>query len=74
MNPNDMFPIEKSRYYNFYLLEKQEIDKLKWVESEKAGYDIGISHARFLWNFQHRYYWMQAIKASGVYEKLVISS
>jgi hypothetical protein len=65
-----LFQIHKSRYYNFYLLEKQEINKLKWLESEKLGYDIGIERAHFIWISQHKHYWMQAIKASGVYEQI----
>ena len=36
-----------SKMYVFLKLEKQEIDKLKWIESEKLGRDIGRHKAVF---------------------------
>lgn len=57
-----MFPIENSDYYHFYLLEREEIMKLKWIESEKAGYDIGMNHAFWIWNMQHRQKWLKEIE------------
>ena len=46
-----------SRMYIFLKLEKQEIDKLKWIESEKEGRDIGRHKAVFLWSRYHRKGW-----------------
>ena len=43
--------------YLFLKLEKQEIDKLKWIESEKLGRDIGRHKAVFLWSRYHRKRW-----------------
>ena len=33
--------------YKEFLAERQEILRHKWIESEKAGYDIGFEHALF---------------------------
>lgn len=49
---------QNSSYYQFLKQEQQEIDKLKWIESEKAGRDIGKHKAVFLWNKNHRREWM----------------
>ncbi len=47
-----------SKYYQFLQQEKQEIDKLKWVESEKEGRDIGKNRAVFLWTIKYRNGWV----------------
>ena len=51
-----------SKVYQFYLLEQQEIDKLKWIESEKLGRDIGKYKAVFLWTKYHRENWIKSLK------------
>jgi hypothetical protein len=63
---NDVFPIEQSSYLQRHLLEEEQIAKLKWVESEKAGHDIGIYRARWIWLTVHRKDWVAAMRASGV--------
>ena len=35
--------------YNEFLAERREILCHKWIESEKAGYDIGFERALFDW-------------------------
>ncbi len=40
--------------------EKQEINKLKWLESEKSGKDIGYEQALFMWARRHRLPWRAA--------------
>ena len=35
----------KSSLYKEFLAERDEIMKHKWIESEKAGYDIGFERA-----------------------------
>jgi hypothetical protein len=48
-----------SEYYKFLQQEMQEINKLKWIESEKIGRDIGKDKAVFLWCTQHRDLWLK---------------
>ena len=40
----------------------EEINKYKWIESEKAGYDIGSNRAAFEWIDKHydnwKYWWL----------------
>ena len=35
----------------------KEIDRFKWIESEKVGHDIGFEKAVVDWNVQHRGRW-----------------
>lgn len=56
-----MFPIEQSSMLKTHLLECEQIDKLKWLESEKAGYDVGIYRARWLWLTRHRAAWVSGL-------------
>jgi hypothetical protein len=37
--------------------EMYEINKLKWIESEKTGRDIGINQAIIIWVKNHRKDW-----------------
>ena len=37
--------------------EREEILKHKWIESEKAGYDIGFEQALTDWIVKHRSKW-----------------
>tara|TARA_E500000318_G_C3567740_1_gene216453 strand:- start:4163 stop:4351 length:189 start_codon:yes stop_codon:yes gene_type:complete len=46
-----------STLYKEFLAEKQEILKHKWLESEKAGEDIGFDRALFSWITKHRTKW-----------------
>ena len=39
---------------------RQEIEKHKWFESEKAGYDIGFERALTDWIVKHRSKWRKA--------------
>ena len=50
-----------SKYYQFLQQEIQEIDKLKWIESEKKGRDIGRNKAVFLWYKNHRSLWLKGL-------------
>ena len=53
-----------SKVYQFYMLEQQEIDKLKWIESEKEGLDIGKNKAVFLWTKYYRKNWLKTLNAT----------
>ena len=49
----------KSNLYKFLQDEKEEIQKHKWLEWEKAGYDIGQDSAVLSWVKHHRRKWME---------------
>jgi len=51
--------LENSALYKEFLREREEILKHKWLESEKAGYDVGFEWALLDWNFHHRTNWRQ---------------
>ena len=53
-----------SKVYQFYMLEQQEIDKLKWIESEKEGRDIGKNKAVFLWTKYYRKNWIKNLEST----------
>ena len=50
-------PINNSELYKEFLAERQEILCHKWIESEKAGYDIGFEHALLDWTLKYRLAW-----------------
>jgi hypothetical protein len=49
--------LESSALYQQFLKEREEILKHKWIESEKAGQDIGFEKALLSWVFNHREDW-----------------
>jgi len=48
---------ETSACYQEFRLERDEILRHKWIESEKAGYDIGFEKALMDWVIRHRPAW-----------------
>ena len=46
-----------SELYKKFLEEREEILKHKWIESEKAGQDIGFEKALLSWVCNHREKW-----------------
>jgi hypothetical protein len=46
-----------SALYREFLAEREEILRHKWLESEKAGYDIGFDRALLGWIVKHRANW-----------------
>ena len=46
-----------SEWYQEFLAERQEILCHKWIESEKAGYDIGFERALLDWTLKYRVAW-----------------
>lgn len=46
--------------YQKYIAEKDEIERHKWLESEKAGRDIGFEKALSSWILHHRNAWRKA--------------
>jgi hypothetical protein len=57
--PNGGDLASRSSLYAEFLAERQEILRHKWIESEKAGKDIGFEHALLDWTRHHRAKWRQ---------------
>lgn len=55
--PDDL--LKPSSLYKEFLAEREEILKHKWIESEKAGYDIGFDRALTDWVVKHRAAWLR---------------
>ena len=55
---------ERSSLYAEFLAERQEILRHKWIESEKAGMDIGFEKALLDWTRHHRANWRLRRKPS----------
>jgi hypothetical protein len=47
----------QSSLYREFQAEREEILRHKWLESEKAGHDIGFELALLDWNEKHRIPW-----------------
>jgi hypothetical protein len=62
-NPGIRDPQELVRHsslYREFQAEREEILRHKWIESEKAGYDIGFERALTDWILKHRRKWRKA--------------
>lgn len=46
--------------------EREEIMRLKWIESERRGYDIGLSRAVAIWMINHKAVWMEEWKKKNL--------
>jgi len=51
--------VKESALYKEFLAERAEILKHKWIESEKAGEDIGFERALLDWIVKHRSNWRE---------------
>jgi hypothetical protein len=51
--------VKNSVLYKEFLAEREEILKHKWLESEKAGHDIGFEKALLDWIVKHRSAWRE---------------
>lgn len=60
---NDL--VKNSNLYREFQAEREEILKHKWIESEKAGYDIGFERALTDWIVKHRSKWRRARQSSS---------
>jgi len=49
--------VRNSVLYREFLAEREEILRHKWIESEKAGQDIGFERALLDWIVHHRSSW-----------------
>jgi len=52
---NDL--LKSSSLYREFQAEREEILRHKWIESEKAGQDIGFERALTDWIIKHRSNW-----------------
>jgi hypothetical protein len=58
---NDL--VRNSSLYREFQAEREEILRHKWIESEKAGYDIGFEQALTDWIVKHRSKWRKSRQA-----------
>ena len=49
--------VKDSLLYKEFLAEREEILRHKWLESERAGHDIGFEKALLDWVVRHRAQW-----------------
>jgi Domain of unknown function (DUF4032) len=59
---NDL--LTNSSLYREFQAEREEILKHKWIESEKAGRDIGFERALTDWIVRHRSKWRKTRQGS----------
>ena len=57
--------LKNSSLYREFQAEREEILKHKWIESEKAGHDIGFERALTDWIIRHRTNWRRARQNPG---------
>jgi hypothetical protein len=63
--------VKNSVLYKEFLAEREEILKHKWIESEKAGADIGFERALLDWIVRHRSNWREKRLKEARTEKAV---
>lgn len=59
---NDL--LKNSSLYREFQAEREEILRHKWIESEKAGYDVGFERALTDWILRHRARWRKERQAT----------
>ena len=57
--------LKNSSLYREFQAEREEILRHKWLESEKAGHDIGFERALTDWIVKHRANWRKARQAAA---------
>ena len=62
--------VKNSVLYKEFLAERAEILKHKWIESEKAGKDIGFEKALLDWIVKHRSNWRERRRKEARTEKV----
>ena len=60
---NDL--LKNSTLYREFQAERDEILRHKWLESEKAGRDVGFEQALTDWIVKHRASWRRARQAAA---------
>lgn len=60
MRENEISHIENLLIYKEALAQKKEVERHKWLESEKAGKDIGYDAALIGWIMNHKSKWKES--------------
>lgn len=56
------FSSETDESYRFRIMERKAIEEHKWYLSEKSGYDVGLSYAKYNWIMAgHRSRWLKHV-------------
>lgn len=58
--------LKSTTLYREFLAEREEILRHKWIESQKAGRDIGFDAALIDWVSKYRSAWRSARRSSPV--------
>ena len=64
-SPSTSDLLKNSSLYREFQAEREEILKHKWIESEKAGRDIGFERALTDWIIKHRSKWRKSRQAAS---------
>ena len=70
---SDIDLLRKSLLYRQFQAEREEVLKHKWIESEKAGHDIGFDRALADWNIKHRSEWLKRRQSETQFNRISIS-
>jgi hypothetical protein len=62
---SDTDVVRRSSLYREFQAERDEILRHKWIESEKAGHDIGFERALTDWIIKHRSKWRKSRQVSA---------
>ncbi|MGA2661734.1 MAG: DUF4032 domain-containing protein [Verrucomicrobiota bacterium] len=57
--------VKNSSLYREFQAEREEILRHKWIESEKAGRDIGFDRALTDWVVKHRSKWRKSRQSAA---------
>ena len=60
MNEDKKLHVEALLIYKEALAQKEEVERHKWLESEKVGKDIGYDAALINWVMMHKSKWKAA--------------
>jgi hypothetical protein len=52
--------LEETSFYREFQAQREEINKHKWYESERAGRDIGWCQALIDWTIRFKTQWLQS--------------
>ncbi len=59
-SPSSSDLLRNSSLYREFQAEREEILRHKWIESQKAGHDIGFERALTDWIVKHRSKWRRS--------------